>query len=128
MRHVFAAIETPIFLGSPIPVVSPRLKIGLGALRQEPTPDGLEIGPCLVERSCGAALMFAGMGSRIKPAAPAPRVGVGWIARADRGRADTHVAVVDEPGLSQGVRAAAAWLSSPVRKSIYLPGAAGSVT
>jgi hypothetical protein len=71
----------------------------LGSGRQELAPCGLEIGPRLVERRRGAALMFAGMGSRIKPATPAPRVGIGWITRADRHRCDAHIAVVDQPGL-----------------------------
>jgi hypothetical protein len=60
-----------IFRG-PIALPSPRLKIGLGAVQQEHAPCGLEIDPRLVERRRGTALMFAGMGSRIKPAAPAP--------------------------------------------------------
>jgi hypothetical protein len=120
MRHVLAAIKAPIFLGGPIPLITPRLKIRLGALRQEHAPCGFEVGARLVERSRGAALMFAGMGPRLKPAAPAPRVGIGWVARADRDRADAHVAVVDQPGLLMGVRVAAAYEGghAPLRRDL----------
>jgi hypothetical protein len=30
-RHALAAIKAPIFLGGPIALIAPRLKIGLGA-------------------------------------------------------------------------------------------------
>jgi hypothetical protein len=96
------------FFGGPVAVPAPRLKISFGALRQEHAPGGLEGAARLVERDRGAALMFAGMGSRIKPAAPTPRIGIGWIARAERDRADAHVTVVDLPGLVRGVTIAAA--------------------
>ena len=46
--------------------------------------------------------------SRIEATAPAPQVGIGWIARAHGDRADAHVAVIDQPGLLQGVRIPAA--------------------
>jgi hypothetical protein len=108
MRHALAAIEAAIFLGRPIALPAPRLQIRLSPSRQEHAPCGFEGRARLVERRRGAALMFAGMGSRIKPAAPAPRIGVGWIARAERDRADAHIAVVDLPGLLRGVRVAAA--------------------
>ena len=45
MRHALAAIEAAIFFGRPIPIVSPFLNIGLGALRQEHAPGGFEVGP-----------------------------------------------------------------------------------
>ena len=35
MRHPLAAVEAPIFLGGPVALISPFLKIGLGPLRQE---------------------------------------------------------------------------------------------
>jgi hypothetical protein len=108
MRHALAAIDAPIFLRRPVVLTSPCLKIRLGAVRQEHAPCGLEIGSRLVERRRGTALMFAGMRSRIEPAAPFPRIGVGWIARADRDRSDAHIEVVDVPRHLQGVRAAAA--------------------
>lgn len=73
MRHALAAVEAAIFLSRPIALVLARLKIGLGVLRQKSAPSRLEIGARLVERGRGAALMFSGMGSRIKPAAPGPR-------------------------------------------------------
>jgi hypothetical protein len=72
MRQPLTTIEASVFLGGPIALIAPRLKIRLGAVRQKHAPCGLEVGPRLVERSRGAALMFAGMGSRIKSAAPAP--------------------------------------------------------
>jgi hypothetical protein len=68
MRRVLAAIKAPIFLRGPVPIVSPFLKINLGSVRQKHAPCRLEIGPRMVKRSRAAALMFAGMGSRIKPA------------------------------------------------------------
>jgi hypothetical protein len=48
------------------------------------------------------------MAARIKPAAPAPRIGVDRIARAERDRADPHVAEIDQPRFLTGIRAAAA--------------------
>src|ERR1700726_2767642 len=75
VRHSLAAIEAPISLGSPIALPTPCLKIRLSPSRQEHTPYDLESGSRLVERSRGAALMFAGAGYRIKSAAPARRVG-----------------------------------------------------
>ena len=67
MRHALAAIEAPIFLGSPIELPAPRLKIRLSPFRQERAPSGFEVGPLLVERGRGAALMFAGMGRQSGP-------------------------------------------------------------
>jgi hypothetical protein len=98
----------PVLPSREISVVAPFLKICLGPFRQEHAPGGLESGARQVERGCGAALMFAGMGSGIKPATPAPRIGVGWIPRADHDRADAHIALVDQPGHLWGVGVAAA--------------------
>jgi hypothetical protein len=38
MRHALAAVEAAIFLSRPIALVLPRLKIGLGVLRQKSAP------------------------------------------------------------------------------------------
>jgi len=108
MRHVLAAIEAPVFFRGPIARTAPCPKIGLGAVRQEYAPSILEIGARLAERSRGAALMFLWMRSRIEPTAPAPLIGIGRIARAERDRAYSHISVVDQPGLLQGVGVAAA--------------------
>jgi hypothetical protein len=86
VRHALAAVEARILLGRPVALTAPRLKIHLAAIRQEHAPCGQEIGPRLVECRRGASLLFAGMASRIKPATPAPRIGVGWIARAETRR------------------------------------------
>jgi hypothetical protein len=44
MRHALAAVEAPIFLRRPVVLISPSLEIGLGALRPERAPGGLEGG------------------------------------------------------------------------------------
>jgi hypothetical protein len=50
MWHVLASIEAPIFFRSPIALISPFLKIGLGTVRQEHKPGGLESGARVIER------------------------------------------------------------------------------
>ena len=42
MRHALTAIEAPIFLGSPVALMAPFLKIRLSPFRQEHAPRGLE--------------------------------------------------------------------------------------
>jgi hypothetical protein len=57
----------------------------------------------LVEGGGRAGRAFLWIAARIEAAAPAPRVGVGRIARAHGDRADAHVAVIDQPGRLRGV-------------------------
>jgi hypothetical protein len=84
MRHALAAIEAAIFFGRPIALPAPCLKIRLSPSRQERAPYDLESGSRLVERSRGAALMFAGAGYTIKNPQLQPHGSVGRIARAPR--------------------------------------------
>jgi hypothetical protein len=72
LRHAFAAIEAPIFLGSPVPVVLPRLKIRLRPVRQKHAPCRLKIDPRLVERSRGAGRVFPRVRAGIETTVPLP--------------------------------------------------------
>jgi hypothetical protein len=107
-RQLASRIPHRVFPRCPGAVLPIFVEVGLGAVRQEQAPGRLEIGARMVKRRLGAALVLSGMRAGIKPAAPAPRVGVSRIARAERDRADTDVAVVDQPGRLWGVRVAAA--------------------
>jgi hypothetical protein len=104
MRHALAAIKAPVFLGGPIALIPPFLKIGLGGLRQEHAPCGLEIGARHVERRRRAVLAFARLGSRIEAAAPLPLRGGVRVADRAHDRADVQVAVMSAPSLLMGVR------------------------
>jgi hypothetical protein len=57
-------------------LIAPRLKIGLGPVRQERRPGALEIGAGLLEGRGGIALVLARMRTRIEAAIPLPWVGV----------------------------------------------------
>jgi hypothetical protein len=61
-----ACIPQRIFLGGPISLIAPCLKISLGAFRQEHLPRAPEVGAGLVEGGGCAALLFARLRSRIK--------------------------------------------------------------
>jgi hypothetical protein len=56
--HPLAPIETAVFLRSPIALVSPGLKIGFGALREEDAPRGFECGSSLMKTRRGAPGTF----------------------------------------------------------------------
>jgi hypothetical protein len=79
------------------------VEVGLCAFGEKDQPGFLEIGARLVEGGGGAGRAFPWMAARIEAAAPAPRIGVSRVARADRDRADTDVAIVDLPGLLLGI-------------------------
>src|SRR5216684_3230249 len=92
-----------IFSRSPVSLIAPSLKIGIGAFRQKHPPGSLEIGAGFVEVGGGAILMFARMRAWIEAASPLPRILVVWAAAADRDRAGMHVAIVDLPAFLAGV-------------------------
>ena len=92
-RQPLAALPHGIFLFRPLLLVTPGLEIGLGPLRQEDAPSGLEVGPGLVEGRGRAGGALTGVSARIEPARPAPR---GLVARdpdALADRADPDVAI-----------------------------------
>ena len=53
-----AGIPQRIFPRGPISLIAPRLKIGLGAVRQEHLPCAFEVGPGLLEGRGGVATDF----------------------------------------------------------------------
>src|SRR5882762_3786053 len=73
-RQLLASFPHCIFSRDPISLIAPRLKIGLGAVRQKHLPRGAEIGAGLRESQRGVGLMFARMRARIETAIPLP-----WI-------------------------------------------------
>jgi len=81
-----ASIPQRIFSRGPISLIAPRLKIGLGAFRQEHLPCSLEIGSGLGEGRGGVGLMFTRMRARIEPAVPFPLIGIVRIADGLRNR------------------------------------------
>src|SRR3982074_998593 len=83
-RQPLARVPQRVFPRGPIPLITPRLEISLGSLRQEHPPGTLEIGAGLVEGGGRAILLFARLGSRIEPATPLPRILIMRIAAADR--------------------------------------------
>src|SRR5262249_17311977 len=107
-QRSFAAIEAVIFLGSPIAVIAPCLKVCLGALGHEHAPRDLKLGARGVKRRRAAAGAFAGAGAGIKATAPFPPRRGARIADALRDRADMHVAVIDAPSLFGAIVVAAA--------------------
>src|ERR1700730_10108760 len=58
-RQQFAAFPHRVFLGGPISLVAPRLKISLSALRQKHPPRGFKIGAGLLEGRGRAVLLLA---------------------------------------------------------------------
>src|SRR5216683_2689132 len=107
-RKPLTGLPHRIFSRSPVSLIAPSLKIGIGAFRQKHPPGSLEIGAGFVEVGGGAILMFARMRAWIEAASPLPRILVVWAAAADRDRAGMHVAVVDVPTLLGGISRAAA--------------------
>jgi hypothetical protein len=86
-----AGVPKRIFPRGPISLIAPRLKIGLGALRQERLPCVLEIGAGFVEGRGGVGLMFTPTRSRIEAAAPFRPISIVRVADAlgDRSGVDT---------------------------------------
>ena len=68
----FASFPHRILTRRPIPLVAPRLKIGLPPVRQEHPPRLLEISAGPVERGRGAVGAFSRMGAGTEAAGPAP--------------------------------------------------------
>jgi hypothetical protein len=96
-RRPLASIPSCIFPLGPIPLLAPRLKINLTALRQEHLPCALKIGARPIEgdgRSVGILARFA---TRVETANPSPRVFMVRNADADRYRADVYVSVIGVP-------------------------------
>src|SRR5216683_651372 len=107
-RQPFARVPQRVFARRPIPLITPRLKISLGSIRQKHPPGALEIGAGLIEGSGRAVLLLARLRSRIETASPLPRVLIVWAAVADRDRARVHITVVDVPAFLMGISRSAA--------------------
>jgi hypothetical protein len=103
-----ASIPERIFSCGPIPRITPSLKIGLGALRQEHPPSLFEFGAGIIERRRRAGLVFARMRARIEAAAPFSRVGVVRVADALGDRPGVDIAVINLPALMPVVCGSAA--------------------
>jgi hypothetical protein len=102
-QQQFAAFPHRIFSRGPISLITPGLKIRIGAVRQEHLPRGFKIGAGFVEGDGRAVLLVARIGSRVKPAMPLPGILVMRVAAADRDGARVHVTVVDVPAFLAGV-------------------------
>jgi hypothetical protein len=102
-RKSLAGIPQCIFPRCPIPLIAPRLKIGLGSFRQEPPPCVLKIGAGLFEGRRRAVLMLARMRAGIGAARPAPRIFVERNAGADLDRSGVDIAPIDVPAFVGGV-------------------------
>ena len=97
-----------IFVRRPIPLIAPRLIVGLGPPGREHLPCLLEVGARLVEGGGGAGRVLARFRSRIEAAAPAPWSLVVRDAGPDGDEADAHVAVIDQPAFFASVVVSAA--------------------
>src|SRR6266436_4996314 len=73
-RQPFARVPQRVFARRPIPLITPRLKISLGSIRQKHPPGALKIGAGHVEGSGRAVLLLARLRSRIETAMPLPRI------------------------------------------------------
>jgi hypothetical protein len=67
-RQPFARVPQRVFARRPIPLITPRLKISLGSIRQKHPPGAFEIGAGLIEGRGGAFLLLARLRSRIETA------------------------------------------------------------
>jgi hypothetical protein len=95
-RQLFAGLPQGIFLCRPVALISPFLKIRLGAPGQEHAPCGFEVVARLVERRrCRFDVRGDGIQDKTRNSSPTC---IGWIARADRDRADKpNCATVSRP-------------------------------
>jgi hypothetical protein len=84
-------------------MIAPGLKVSFGALGEEHAPRAFKGEACLIEAGRRAGRAFPWMAARIEAAAPGPRIGVGWIAGADRNRSNAHVTETDVPAFPAGV-------------------------
>lgn len=94
-----ASIPQGVFPGGEIPLMPPRLKIGLGPVGQKNLPRAPEFGASLVERRGGARLDFTRFRSRIEAASPFPLVCVMRVANAHGDRSGVNVAVINVPAI-----------------------------
>ena len=92
--------------------ISPRLKIGLGTLRQEHAPRAFKAARAWSSVAAVPGRAVSGSGSepgyQIKAAAPLPLISVEWIARVEPDRPNVHVSVVDQSALLSGLGIVAA--------------------
>jgi hypothetical protein len=106
--HPLVPIETAIFLRGPIPLIAPRLEIGLGPLRQEHLPCCLEVGADPIEGGGCAAGAFPRMAPPAEPTSPAAWIFMMRNAGAERDRADADVTIKDVPAFVGSFQIAAA--------------------
>ena len=100
--HPLAAIQAAILFRSPIALIAPGLKVGLGSLWQIDARGRLERRAGLLERVSGAAALLAGIAARVEPAQPFPlRLGI-RIAAGARNGADVDIAVMDRASYWRG--------------------------
>lgn len=97
-----------IFSCGPVPLITPRLIVGLGPPSREDLPCPPEVGARLLEGGARAGRALTRLRSRIKSAAPAPWGLVVRDAGSDREGADIDVAEIDQPAFITSVLIAAA--------------------
>jgi hypothetical protein len=121
VRHALTAVKAAVFLSRPVPLIAPRLIVGLGPPRRKHLPCFREVGAGLVEGRRCAAEIFARLRSRIESAAPAPWGMVVRDTGSSRDRADMDVAVIDQPAFFAAVVVAAAGKGghAPLKRGWY---------
>ena len=92
-----AGVPERIFALGPIPLIAPRLEIGLGAVRQKHAPCCLEVGAGLIEGGSGAVRAFSWMATGIKAAMSCPAIFIMGRAGTHRDDADADVTKIDVP-------------------------------
>jgi hypothetical protein len=80
-----------------VAVVTPFLKISLGAVRQKDCPCPLKAGAGIVQANGCSAGLLSRVTARVKAAAPTPWVGIPRIAGPTCQQADAHAVIVDVP-------------------------------
>src|SRR5450631_3373124 len=98
MRHPLAAIEAPIFLGSPGLLIAPSLEVGWRTARQIVAPRDFERHARRLETRRRAVPVIARMAARIESAGPLPPPIRGCRDTRPLGnRADANAGIVDMP-------------------------------